>query len=81
MAVLYGQGRLFFIGANFFFRKEPSRKMPSDLLLEELFAYEPGWEKAILDGQAKGIKQSLLEQYSSPSFRGKLKDRKPGTGS
>lgn len=49
--------------------------MPSDLLLEELFAYEPGWEKAILDGQAKGIKQSLLEQYSSPSFREKLKDQ------
>lgn len=45
-----------------------------DRLLEELFAYEPGWEKAILDGREKQIKQRLLEQYSSPSFREALMD-------
>lgn len=44
-----------------------------DRLLDELFAYEPGWEKAILDGRAKNIKQWLLERYSAPSFRADLK--------
>lgn len=49
--------------------------MPRDFLLDELFAYEPGWDKAILDGRAKNIRQGILEAYSSPSFREKLKDR------
>lgn len=46
-----------------------------DMLLEELFDYEPGWEKAILDGREKHIRQSLLESYSTPSFREDLKQK------
>lgn len=49
--------------------------MPQDTLLDELFSYEPGWDKAILDGRAKNIRQNLLEAYSTPSYREKLKDR------
>lgn len=52
--------------------------MPGDFLLDELFSYEPGWDKAILDGREKNIRQSLLEAYSSPSFREKLKSRIAG---
>ena len=39
--------------------------MPQDTLLDELFSYEPGWDKAILDGRAKNIRQNLLEAYST----------------
>lgn len=46
-----------------------------DLLLEELFTHEPTWEKALLDGQAKGIKPRVLEKYSSPSYREELMDK------
>ena len=49
--------------------------MPSDFLLDELFSHEPGWDKAILDGREKNIKQHILEAYSSPSFREELKSR------
>lgn len=49
-----------------------------DLLLEEMFAYEPGWDKAILDGREKRIKQGLLEAYSSPSFREELMEKISG---
>lgn len=47
--------------------------MPKDLLLDELFSYEPGWDKAILDGKEKKIKQRLLEAYSAPAYREELK--------
>lgn len=46
-----------------------------DLLLDELFAYEPGWDKAILDGSQKGIRQKILEEYSDPAFRLDLKEK------
>ncbi len=46
-----------------------------DRLLEELFSYEPGWDKAILDGQAKQIRQPVLERFSSPGFRERLMER------
>lgn len=46
-----------------------------DRLLDELFGYEPGWDKAILDGRAKGMKQSLLEAFSRPSYREELRGR------
>lgn len=47
----------------------------ADRLLEELFAYEAGWEKAILSGAEKHIRQSVLEDFSSPSFREELMDK------
>lgn len=46
-----------------------------DLLLEELFAYEAGWEKAILGGLGKHIRQGVLEQFSAPGYRGSLMSR------
>lgn len=49
--------------------------MAGDLLLEELFNYEPGWDKAILNGLDKKIRIGLLEQFSGPAYREKLMDR------
>lgn len=46
-----------------------------DRLLEELFSYEPGWDKAILDGRAKLIKQRVLEKYSAPAYREALMEK------
>lgn len=40
-----------------------------DRLLEELFAYDAGWDKAVLGGMDKRIRQGILEDFSSPSFR------------
>lgn len=47
----------------------------ADRLLEELFSYEAGWEKAILSGAEKHIRQSVLEDFSSPSFRESLMEK------
>ena len=49
--------------------------MARDVLLEELFGYEPGWEKAVLDAEAKGIRHSVVEAYSSPAYRERLMER------
>lgn len=49
--------------------------MARDLLLEELFDNEPAWDKAIIKGLGKHIKQGVLEQFSAPAFREKLKSQ------
>lgn len=47
----------------------------ADRLLEELFAYEAGWEKAVVSADGKGIKRGVVENFSAPSFRQAVKDR------
>lgn len=44
----------------------------ADRLLEELFACDAGWDKAVLGGLDKKIRQGILEDFSSPAFREKL---------
>ena len=43
-----------------------------DRLLEELFSYDAGWDKAVLGGLDKRIRQGILEDFSSPAFRERL---------
>lgn len=46
-----------------------------DRLLGELFSYDAGWDKAVLGGLDKRIRQGILEDFSSPAFREELMAR------
>lgn len=45
----------------------------SDMLLDLVFSDSALWEKAILDGDAKKIRGNVLENFSDPEYREKIK--------